>query len=123
MYNIYTFMQALLNNAITFDGATLPAYWEYFTAEPVSVPCLSWYVITDSKLFQGDTMRYSNISLRVTVWAMELADLYAIADKVDVLVTAAGLKRSGSEDIVLDNGLMKKVLSYDSIALEEITEE
>ena len=122
MFNIYTAMQTMLNNTITFGESALPAYWEYFTAEPVSVPCLSWYVITDSKMFQGDTMRYSNISLRVTVWAMELSDLYQIADKVDVLVTAAGLRRNGSEDLVLDNGLMKKVLSYDSIALEEITE-
>ncbi len=122
MFNIYETMQTMLNNVITFDGMTLPAYWEYFTAEPVSVPCLSWYVITDSKRVQGDTMRYSNISLRVTVWAMELPDLYEISNEVDILVSQYGLVRSGTEDIVLDNGLMKKVLSYDSVALEEITE-
>lgn len=122
MFNIYTAMQAMLNNKITFDGALLPSYWEYFTAEPVSVPCLSWYVITDSKRIQGDTMRYSDISLRVTVWAMELPDLYQIANEVDILVSKKGLKRNGSEDLVLDNGLMKKVLSYDSVAFEEIGE-
>ena len=121
MYNIYQKLQEILNETITFDGEKLPSYWEYFTAEPVVVPCLSYFIITDSKLAQGDTLRYSDISLRVTVWAMELPDLYAIANDLDVILTAEGLRRTATEDLILDNGLMKKVISYDTVAREEIS--
>lgn len=121
MFNIYEHLQTILNETITFDGEKVPSYWEYFTAEPVTVPCLSYFIITDSKLYQGDTLRYSDISLRVTVWAMELPDLYAIANDLDVILTAEGLRRTATEDLILDNGLMKKVISYDTVAREEIS--
>ena len=50
MFNIYEHLQTILNETITFDGEKVPSYWEYFTAEPVTVPCLSYFIITDSKL-------------------------------------------------------------------------
>lgn len=106
MFNVYTKMQSIL------EQSHLPTFYEHFVEESISVPCISWLELNDASLYEGDTMRYSDISVRVSVWATNLEELYTNSAYVDGLMVANGFIRTGIADLHLDNGIVKKSISY-----------
>jgi len=115
MFNIYEYVQSILS---TLER---PVYYEDFVDTNAVIPCLSYYVVSDVNSHLGDTQSIDDITIRVTVWSRGgNTEAFPIARGVEEVMNEHGFKRSGVNDLFLDDQLMKKVLSYRCVAREDL---
>ena len=112
MFDIGKHTQSLLSSL------EIPCYNEHFVDSNVTLPACSWLLINDASQYVGDTMDFSQITLRVSVWATSQAELHQWCNTVNALLESNGYRRLSTTFLPLPNGVIKNAMSYRCIAKE-----
>lgn len=110
MYNYKKELKAHLDSI-------LPAYYELFVDSHTDLPCVTYYELANTAEAEGDTLRYSNIAFRVTLWGSDYDDLVEYVPALDLLMFSLGFKRRGYNEII-ESGLCQLIFTYQATAVE-----
>lgn len=112
MVNYHSNFRQLLLSAS--DGVEV--YYESFDKKE-AVPCISYLESNNSALATGDTLKYSDITYQIKIWAKDISELLSISNKLDNKLTSSGFQRTTSFE-QKDDGLLVKVMRYSAIGYE-----
>ena len=96
----------------------LPVYSEK-TEQPVSTPCISYFLYNDNQQETGDTIIYSSITVCIKVWDHNIGNMMANTLSVDEIMRLNGYKRV-SVNTMSDDGLYCNVLLFRGLGKEFI---
>lgn len=81
------------------QATNLPVYAENFLTANTEMPCISYYLCSDSTYKQGDTLGYSEIYYYIKVWSTKVSDLASYATIIDNKMRQLGFKRVGATEL------------------------
>jgi hypothetical protein len=100
----------------------LPVHYELFLSQNTQLPCISYQEGNNSSYREGDTLRYSEITFRIKVWAKEIKTIAAYSQQIDDLMLSLGFRRINTNELWV-NGIGQNLMTYRGKGLEQITEE
>ena len=92
--------------------AVLPTYDELFVDSTTKTPCITY--LDDQ---EGDTLRYSTLAYRITIWGSIDDELEQYDAQLDDIMFALGFKRRAYNEIYGDT-VMRHIFTYEAQALE-----
>ena len=98
----------------------LPTHYEMILTADTETPCISYMELNNSSSTLGETMEYSNITFRVKVWDIDIAEIQKYALMVDEVLRPLGFRRTASVELYDRNSAMiQKVMTYEGLGKED----
>lgn len=97
--------------------AVLPTYEEYFVDGSTPTPCITYLELSNIADQEGDTLRYSSLAYRLTVWGSPEDELEVYDEQLDDIMFALGFKRRAYNEIY-GNTVIRHIFTYEATALE-----
>lgn len=98
----------------------LPTHYEMTLTADTETPCISYMELNNSSSTLGETMEYSNITFRVKVWDIDIAEIQKYALMVDNVLRPLGFRRTASVELYDRNSAMiQKVMTYEGLGKED----
>lgn len=96
----------------------LPTYAEN-TEEPVEVPCITYHLVSDARLEEGDDIRYSRPVYQIKLYVKDLEDADEALTKIDEELFKARIFRE-SLQVMKINNLRQYIMNYSIHTVERI---
>ena len=101
-------------------SSVLPTHYELALTSKTSVPCISYQERNNYVSTSGTTKGYSVIVFTVKVWANNIADIQKYSLEVDKALRPLGFKRTSAQELYdINSTMIQKILTYESLALED----
>lgn len=95
----------------------LPTYDELFLDSNTKTPCITYLELSNVADQEGDTLRYSTLAYRITVWGNPEDELEVYDEQLDNIMFALGFKRRAYNEIN-GNTVIRHIFTYQAQALE-----
>ena len=100
----------------------LPTHYELFCDSSTAIPCITYTESNNYSRAEGDTLRFSTVAFTIKVWDDDIGHASQIACQVDDEMKKLGLRRTSSNELTIDNNIVK-IMVYEGLALEEFNPE
>ena len=87
-------------------NTVLPTHYELYLDSHISVPCITYQIITNTEVEKGNINGYSNISVRIKLWAVTVEDLCGYSVQVDNAIAELGPFNRASVAELTDGDLL-----------------
>jgi hypothetical protein len=81
----------------------LPVHYELFMTKEEELPCIAYFEQSNISDKEGDTLRYSDITFTIRVYAKTVKEIAQYSIEVDDLMRDLGFVRINTNQIWLDN--------------------
>lgn len=82
--------------------------YELFVNEQTVVPCVSYVQFSDNATYDGQNLRYYDVSFLVKIYSYRIEELEDLSTEVDRLL-AGKFKRSGGSEFLLGDIIVKNL--------------
>ena len=97
--------------------AVIHTYDELSVDSTTTTPCITYLELSNFADQEGDTLRYSTLAYRITVWGSIDDELEQYDAQLDDIMFALGFKRRAYNEIYGDT-VMRHIFTYEAQALE-----
>ena len=96
----------------------LPTYDEFFI-DIVDAPCITYLELSNIAEQEGNSLRYSRLNYRISVWGGIDDDLDEYIPQIDSIMFSLGFKRKAYNELYEDV-IQRKIFTYEALALEVV---
>lgn len=95
----------------------LPTYDEFFVDSEKKTPCFTYLELSNVANQEGDTLRYSTLNYRISLWGSMDDELEQYIPQLDSLMYSLGFRRRAYTELNEDL-LQRRIFTYEGIGLE-----
>ena len=97
--------------------AVLPTYDELFVDSTTKTPCITYLELSNYADREGETLRYSTLNYRISLWGSINDELEGYDAQIDSIMFALGFKRRAYNELFMDT-VVRHIFTYEAQALE-----
>lgn len=98
-------------------NAVLPTYDELFVDSTTETPCITYLELSNYADREGETLRYSTLNYRISLWGSINDELEEYDIQIDSIMFALGFKRRAYNELFMDT-VVRHIFTYEAQALE-----